>query len=389
MKKIFSYILTALLTIQILYSSEPVKSYGADNLDSQITQTVESLKHSTGADTTELLSNETLMPAGTSLCDWIALVLALSNETDDYDAYLQRLETYVTEQYAQNGSLSDTKATEYHRIALTVSALGGNPEQFGTDANGNPINLVKEGTYDFESDLSLQGVNGLAYALLVLNSNDYEIPENAKHTEDEILCQLLETQTKDGSFSLSGNTDIAGDADITAMVLQALAPYQNQENTSLAIEKSLTFLSKQMTSEGRFTAFGAENSEASAQVILALCALGIDPEKDARFQKNGVTVLDGLNSYRTETGGYKHLPSDSEANVMATQQALLALEALQKFHTDGSWILDFTAYMGPEKNTSHMKLIIVIVMVGISLTIPILILFSNNKRKRSQKETLW
>ena len=72
-------------------------------------------------------------------------------------------------------------------------------------------------------------------------------------------------------------------------------------------------------------------------MIIALCALGIDPLCDERFIKNGVTLWDGLMRYRREDGGFLHsfsydsnnptsLPDAS--NSMAGEQALLALCAL-------------------------------------------------------------
>ena len=94
--------------------------------------------------------------------------------------------------------------------------------------------------------------------------------------------------------------------------------------------------------------YGSESAESLAQTILALCALGIDPEEDERFIRNGRTLLDGLNSFRTEGGLYYHSKSDAEYSMLSTYQSLLALEAVERFRTDGSWILDFTDYTAPE-----------------------------------------
>ena len=87
------------------------------------------------------------------------------------------------------------------------------------------------------------------------------------------------------------------DADSTAMVLQALAPHRENERVALAVEKALAFLSRRQLADGDFAAFGVANPESTAQVIIALCALGIDPE-DGRFVKDGKGLWDGIEKYR-------------------------------------------------------------------------------------------
>lgn len=48
------------------------------------------------------------------------------------------------------------------------------------------------------------------------------MPEDAAYTREEILAAILEAQEPDGGFGLTAG---ASDVDITAMALQALAPY--------------------------------------------------------------------------------------------------------------------------------------------------------------------
>lgn len=82
------------------------------------------------ADNQPLLT-EDAFPAGSSVSDWTALAMARAGIADDYAGYLARLQAYVERQYAENGGLHAVKATEYHRIALTAAALGGDPAAFG------------------------------------------------------------------------------------------------------------------------------------------------------------------------------------------------------------------------------------------------------------------
>ena len=67
-----------------------------------------------------LLSDQYNFPAGSAICDWTAVAFSIIGVKDNYDAYLSALETYVTEKYAEEGGLDRAKATEWHRIAITV-----------------------------------------------------------------------------------------------------------------------------------------------------------------------------------------------------------------------------------------------------------------------------
>ena len=101
------------------------------------------------ADNQPLLT-EDAFPAGSSVSDWTALAMARAGIADDYAGYLARLQAYVERQYAENGGLHAVKATEYHRIALTAAALGGDPAAFGAKPDGTAIDLVAEGTYNWQ-----------------------------------------------------------------------------------------------------------------------------------------------------------------------------------------------------------------------------------------------
>ena len=48
----------------------------------------------------------------------------------------------------------------------------------------------------------------------------------------------------------------------------------------------------ELVKNGDFATYGLFNCESTAQVLTALTSLGLDPLKDARFIKNGKTVLE-------------------------------------------------------------------------------------------------
>ena len=178
------------------------------------------------ADNQPLLT-EDAFPAGSSVSDWTALAMARAGIADDYAGYLARLQAYVERQYAENGGLHAVKATEYHRIALTAAALGGDPAAFGAKPDGTAIDLVAEGTYNWqgEEDLGGQGLNGWIFALLTIDAVGAEVPADARYSRQDMLDAIVSAQLPDGGFSLGGG---AMDVDITAMALQALAPYREQ-----------------------------------------------------------------------------------------------------------------------------------------------------------------
>ncbi len=291
-----------------------------------------------------LLSSERIVP-GDAISDWIALVSGRCGGSDG--DYLQRLETYVTECYTQKGALDRVKSTEWHRISLTVLALGGDPTAFGTDADGQPINLIADGTYDWHTTKSpdIQGLNAWIYALLTLDAKAYAVPEGAAYPREAIVQAMIGSQEPDGSFGLNRGH---GNVDITAMALQALAPYANGTpryaspngadiTVGDAIEQALTWLHTQQASDGSFS-----NSCSTAQVVLALCDLGIAPSD---FTKDGHSAKEGLLSFLTPDGLFRYLPTDETHDIMSTEQGILALAAMERLEHGQRRIFDYREEM--------------------------------------------
>ena len=282
-----------------------------------------------------LLTPEFVSGAGSAAADWYAMTLGRVGEQDDYAVYLALLQANVEARYQTPGKLDAQKATEWHRIALTVLALGGDPTAFGTDGNGAAINLIADGTYDRSktAPLGAQGLNAYIWALITLDSKGYPVPDGAADTRETMLDAIVAGQLNDGGFSLDGETS---DVDITAMALQALSSYTEDDTISESVEKGLVFLSEQQGLDGDFISWGEANPESTAQVLVALCTLGIDPENDSRFIKNGNHVLDGLMKYRTEQGGFAHSVTGDLAGVpnsLTSEQVLYALCALYRYRT--------------------------------------------------------
>ncbi len=245
--------------------------------------------------------------------EWAVIGLARSGAQVPqswYDVYYNKVRETLRE---KNGVLHEKKYTEYSRVVLALTAIGKNP----ADVDG--YNLL-EPLADFDKTV-WQGVNGAIFALIALDCNNYP-----SQIREKYVNYILEKQASDGGWALSGNT---ADPDITGMALQALFAYRNDEKVNRAIEKALLCMSEMQDGEGGFSAYGMANSESCVQMIVALCTLNI-PLEDARFVKNGKTILDNLNTYYVN-GGFKHTASQTSADLMASEQGLYCLAALGRF----------------------------------------------------------
>lgn len=262
--------------------------------------------------------------------EWLAIALARSGRSVP-DSYYDSVVKAVQD---AKGQLSDRKFTEYSRTILALTAIGKDP----TDVGGYDL-LSKLADMD---DVTYQGINGAIFALIALDSGKYDVPTAAEGgnqtTRDGLVAYILKQQLSDGGWALSGSN---ADPDMTAMALQALAPYRTGDAAVLAaVDKAIQTLSDMQQVNGGYSSWGTLNSESCAQVLIALATLGIDPVSDSRFAKNGLTVLDALLSYAV-SGGFRHT-ADGEVDAMATEQALCALTAYARLLDGKTSLYDMT-----------------------------------------------
>lgn len=302
-----------------------------------------------------LISDTFLLAAGTTPGDWYPIGLSRIGISDNFDGYLAVINDNIQKRYQTDDKLDKAKATEWHRITLAVLCSGGNPRRMGE--NGD-IDLIADGVYmrvdgSGEGILGKQGINGFIWGLIAIDSMCYEIPDDAYYTRDDIILNIMNRQLSDGGWALSGNTS---DPDITAMAIQALAPYYNSEKkydyksyadgssvskkVRTAVDEAIAFLSSVQQSDGGFISWGMPNSESAVQVAVALCSLGIDIFSDTRFIKDGNTIYDGIIKYRNHDGGFLHSfvydeqnPSSlpDKSNTMASEQALYGIASIMRF----------------------------------------------------------
>ena len=208
---------------------------------------------------------------------------------------------------------------------------------------------------DYEN-VSRQGNNGTIWALIALKSNPvYTIPEDSsakqQNSEELMVQKIVEMQCADGGWTLMGDT---GDSDMTGMAMQALASYYNKdgyEYVTAAIDKGLAWIEKNQLSSGGFGTMKTETSESVAQIITALCGVGIDCGEDARFIKNGKWPMTGLFQYYMPEGGFMHVAAGAGNNGggaggiidgMATEQGLYATVAYRRFLDGETFLYDMS-----------------------------------------------
>lgn len=255
-------------------------------------------------------------------------------------AYYEKVVAYVKANIGSDGILRkpDDKntpvITDNERIILALTAIGKDPANVGGE---NLLKALQNKDIMKVTDTSNTDINGLVMGLLALNSRNY--------TSDTswLVQAVLAQQNEDGSWRASADTKPVGDVDMTAMALQALAPYHKDggnETVNTAVEKALNWLS------GKYRS-GYDSSESCAQVVIALSALNLDANTDARFTKTmegkTLSVLGNLLQYRVvENGGFKHQFADKAVNEMATEQALCAMAAYARFTEKANALYDMT-----------------------------------------------
>ena len=292
-----------LMSLAACGSTEQSKSVPEDN--SPLAQTARWLIKNTGEPAYGNIGGE-----------WLMLALSRSGKMPEgwVDSYYASVEEYVK---SCGGVLDAKRYTEYSRLILALTAIGKDP----ANVAGYDL-LAPLGDFD---QTNFQGINGTAYALLALDSGDYEVPacpDGAyQASREEYVAVLLERQSESGGWGFMGSNN--ADADGTVMILQALAAYKDDALVAEAIDAALAMLSALQDEKGGF----GDSCETVAQAIIALCELGVSLQ-DERFVKNGRSLSDRLMDFSTGEGAFSHAEGQSEANAMSTEQAFCALTAM-------------------------------------------------------------
>ena len=241
-----------------------------------------------------------------------------------YETYYENLCKILEE---KEGVLTSTKHSNYSRAILAVAAIGKDP----TDVNGYNL-FAHHSDFDFVTN---QGLPGSIFALISLDSLGYEISGVDRNA---FIEHILSEEYDCGGWALQGEEP---DVDITAQVIQALAPYYGKdEEVTAAVDRAVEHLSKVQKENGGFFAWEGENVQTTAQVIIALSSIGINIRTDERFIKEGGWIGSYFMEYYLGDGAFCHTLGMAK-DPMATDQCMQAMIALELFET-GERYYDFT-----------------------------------------------
>ncbi|MBQ4156967.1 MAG: hypothetical protein IJD86_02330 [Clostridia bacterium] len=220
--------------------------------------------------------------------------------------------------YTSFETTSPRAAVTRQKFALALIAVGAD------------LSLIQSAIDD---TIGAQGIMSWVYGLHLIHNGF----ESALHTESAIIEKLLALQLADGGWALSGSV---GNADVTSMTIQALAPHKENELINASLERAITHLVNHQEDDGGYKSYGVLNPETTSQVIVALTSMGIDPFTDTRFIKNGKTLLDALSLFVLEDGSFSHTLSGA-SSPMATAQAFYSLVSYKRLLDGRSGLYEF------------------------------------------------
>jgi hypothetical protein len=263
--------------------------------------------NSTATDT--LLSNIATSYANTNM-EWESMDMAAAgfgSNVDTSAAITNAISAY-----------NDPDSTNLQRSIITLTALGIDATK--VTSSGATYNMIDKLATTSGSQDTLMG---RAFTLLAYECGSYAIPADALYSKDELIDLVAAAQLANGAFVASN------DADSTAMMIPALAPYYDSNATAKStVDKTLAALQTMQKSDGGFASSydtsGASNADSTAITVVALCAMGIDPAAQW-VTTTGATPLSALLSFaNTDNTAFLYNGKD---NKFATEQGFRALIA--------------------------------------------------------------
>ena len=277
-KKLFSVFTAAILAAVTLCNGQAVfaTSSGAKETADSI---IEFSLHQSGAGSLQEWVDTVLTDGAGTTSEWYIVGLLQYNKNIDFSGYADSLEEYL-----EKNEISS--ASSRMKYALVLYGCGRGESDFVRNA--------------IDDSVGKQGIMSYVYGLHLFSNG----LRAESITSDEVIQKIISLQLEDGGWAVSGKKS---DADVTAMTLQALAPYYNDmTDVRHAADNALRLLSELQLETGCYSSYGVQNPESAAQVVTALSALGIDPFSDARFIKGNNTLFDAIMAYQLDDGSFEH-----------------------------------------------------------------------------------
>ena len=223
--------------------------------------------------------------------EWIDGEIAdgAGGHTDNYIFSLYHAEAYICSKYhVEKGLGSDLNFQNYAEALYRAikeddfdSPVSKQKSSLALIAVGGGASMT-DGVAD--ETIGKLGIMSYVFGLHLINNG----APSELWTQNQLVEKILSMQKADGGWAITGNY---GDADVTAMCIQALTYADYGEEAKKAIDAGVNFLSNKQLPNAGYASYGLENCESCAQVLIALDCLGIDYKTDERFIKNGRTIL--------------------------------------------------------------------------------------------------
>ncbi|MGD1992749.1 MAG: terpene cyclase/mutase family protein [Anaerolineae bacterium] len=254
---------------------------------------------------------------GSDLGTTTDVILAIAAAEEDVTAYTSAEGNspldYLATQLSQGTiELLGSKA----KVALTLSAVGQDPASFA----GQDLLADLEATYDPATGSYGGSIFDQALVILALNSSGQAAPEAA-------VTYLVEHQADNGGWALFGEPEgDKADTNTTALVIQALVAAGHEEPIAAALD----YYHQVQNDDGGFpyqnpSEYGTDtDANSTAYVLQALNAAGESLDDWAPAGTTPAQALEAM--YDAESGGFLWQVAVPGANVLATAQAIPALE---------------------------------------------------------------
>lgn len=216
---------------------------------------------------------------------------------------------------------------------ISLQGLGYDPQQLYPVNSNTALSIVTK----LNGVTHAESAWNAPYTLAAYNQGSY----GTDSYEQVLITKILDNQKSNGSWTEWGDS-----IQTTANMIVGLSFYRDQGAVQTAIEKAIAYLSDQQKANGTFDAYGyGPDADACANVVMALATLGINPDTDEDFIKNGNSALDGLLLFALEDNSGFGYQDNNTLNPYATEEGFRALIAAAQVMSTGEPynIYDFSA----------------------------------------------
>jgi hypothetical protein len=151
------------------------------------------------------------------------------------------------------------------------------------------------------------------------------------------VLNILGLEGKDLALEIVNKEHAYMDADTAGMLIVALSPYIKEQEVKNFIDEMLVVIKGYVSNEGVLSDWSGVNASSTAQVIIALVAIGESPRTYYDFD-----LIEILLTFKKDQGFKNGLNDDAPDLMFATPQSFLALTLYQKFAKQNKAIYSYS-----------------------------------------------